>query len=120
MDLEQLNKKIEWLDEERRKDKTTIAMLTDRLGALELSINSASQEVKAIQSETTRISAFTGKFDQIQSSISALKVELSRNIEQIEKTRLDQNRAIEKSRQSELEGLNKFYRRAKKKPRSNF
>jgi chromosome segregation ATPase len=107
MDLEQLNKKIEWLDEERRKDKTTIAMLTDRLSALELSINGASQEVKAIQSETSRISAFTGKFDQIQSSISTLRVELSKSIEQVDRSRIDQNRDIEKTRQAELDGVNK-------------
>src|SRR5512133_2297747 len=103
MDLEQLNKKIEWLDEERRKDKTTIAMLTDRLAAVEISATGASQEVKAIQSETSRLSAFSGKFEQIQSSISALKVELSRNIEQIDKARIDQTRDTEKARLGELD-----------------
>ncbi len=50
MDLEQLNKKIEWLDEERRKDKTTIAMLTERLAVLEGNTTGTSQEVKSIQS----------------------------------------------------------------------
>ncbi len=107
MDLEQLNKKIEWLDEERRKDKTTIAMLTDRLSALEMSINGNSQEVKAIQSETSRISAFTGRFDQLQATISSLKVELSRNIEQVDKARIDQNRDLEKSRLAEIDTVKK-------------
>jgi chromosome segregation ATPase len=114
MDLEQLNKKIEWLDEERRKDKTTIAMLTDRLAALEMSNNGTSQEVKAIQSETSRISAFTGKFDQIQSSISTLRVELSRSIEQVDKSRIDQNRDAEKTRQTELDSVNKSIAELKK------
>jgi chromosome segregation ATPase len=107
MDLEQLNKKIEWLDEERRKDKTTIAMLTDRLAAVEISANGASQEVKAIQSETSRLSAFSGKFEQIQSSISALKVELSRSIDQMDKARIDQSRDTEKARLAELDTVNK-------------
>jgi len=114
MDLEQLNKKIEWLDEERRKDKTTIAMLTDRLAAVELGINGASQEVKAIQSETSRISAFTGKFDQLQSSISSLKIELSRSIEQVDKARVDQSRDVEKTRLAELDGVNKSMGEIKK------
>ncbi|BCY18760.1 hypothetical protein hrd7_26090 [Leptolinea sp. HRD-7] len=107
MDLEQLNKKIEWLDEERRKDKTTIAMLSERLSALEMSINGVSQEVKAIQSETSRISAFSGRFDQIQTAISSLKVELSRSIEQVDKARLDQNRELEKSRLAEIDTVKK-------------
>jgi hypothetical protein len=53
MDLDQLNKKIEWLDEERRKDKTTIAMLVERLTVLEGTVSGAAQDVKAIQSETS-------------------------------------------------------------------
>jgi chromosome segregation ATPase len=114
MDLEQLNKKIEWLDEERRKDKTTIAMLTDRLAAVEMNMNGATQEVKAIQSETSRISAFTGKFDQLQSSISTLKIELSRSIDQVDKARVDQSRDTEKTRLVELDGVNKSIAELKK------
>ncbi|GAP22874.1 hypothetical protein [Leptolinea tardivitalis] len=107
MDLEQLNKKIEWLDEERRKDKTTIAMLIDRLTSLEASIVSASQEVKTIQTETSRITSLTGKFEQIDSAISTLRIELTKNIELIDKARIDQNREIEKTRSKEIDTINK-------------
>lgn len=107
MDLEQLNKKIEWLDEERRKDKTTIAMLNERLAVLEGSITGTSQEVKSIQSETSRFSAYTGKIEQIQETIGQLKIDLSRNIELIDKARIDQTRDADKVRQAEFETINK-------------
>jgi hypothetical protein len=35
MEQEQLIKRLEWLDDERRKDKTTIATLEERLLSLE-------------------------------------------------------------------------------------
>lgn len=114
MDLEQLNKKIEWLDEERRKDKTTIAMLTERLTVLEGNLTGAKQEVKNIQSETSRLAAFTGKMEQIQATISALKIELSKNIELIDKARVDQIRDSEKVRLAEIESLNKAIAEIKK------
>jgi chromosome segregation ATPase len=107
MDLEQLNKKIEWLDEERRKDRTTIAMLTERLIVVEGNVSGASQEVKNIQSETSRFSAFGGRIEQLQASISALKIELLKNIELIDKARIDQTRDVEKVRLAELESLKK-------------
>ncbi len=114
MDLEQLNKKIEWLDEERRKDKTTIAMLTERLTVLESNVSGATLEVKNMQSETSRLSAHTGKIDQVQTSMSALKVELMRNIELMDKARIDQTRDSEKVRLAEIDSLNKAIAEIKK------
>jgi hypothetical protein len=107
MDLDQLNKKIEWLDEERRKDKTTISMLNERLAVLEGNINGTSQELKSIQSETGRLSAYAGKIEQIQEMVGQLKVDLTRNIELVEKTRIDHSKDTEKARQKEIDSINK-------------
>jgi chromosome segregation ATPase len=107
MDLEQLNKKMEWLDEERRKDKTTIAMLNERIAVLEGNISGTSQEVKSIQTETGRLAAYSGKIEQIQETIGQLKVDLSRNIETIDKARIDHSRDADKVRQSEIDSIKK-------------
>ena len=107
MDLEQLNKKIEWLDEERRKDKTIIAVQSERLAVLEGNISVTTQEVKSIQSETGRLTAYTGKIEQIQETIGQLKIDLSRNIDSIEKGRIDQKKDVDKSRKAEIEAINK-------------
>jgi chromosome segregation ATPase len=114
MDLEQLNKKIEWLDEERRKDKTTIAMLTERLTVLEGNVTSATQELKETQSETSQLMSLTGKYDKIQESVRALKVEMLKNMELAEKARVDQNREVDKSRASEIDSINKTITEIKK------
>lgn len=107
MDLEQLNKKIEWLDDERRKDKTTIAMLSERISVLEGNNSGTLQELKSIQSETSRLNAMVGKIDLIQDNVAQLKVDLSKSIELIEKARKDQSKESDKVRKSEIESVNK-------------
>ncbi len=114
MDLEQLNKKIEWLDDERRKDKTTIAMLKERISELEASLTSNSQEIKTVQSETSRLNAISGKFDQLQTTIGNLKVELSKNLDVLDKSFHDQNKEISKTRKSEVDSINKSIAEIKK------
>lgn len=114
MDLDQLNKKIEWLDDERRKDKTTIAMLKERISDLEASLATNSQEIKAIQSETNKFTNITGKFDQVQSSISTTKVELSKNVELLDKRIREKDREIEKARKSEIDSIQKSIAEIKK------
>lgn len=115
MDLDQLNKKIEWLDEERRKDKTTIAMLTERLTVLEGNVSGATQDVKTIQSETSRLASISTKAEQLQTSVSALKVEMLKNIELNDKARMDSVREAEKVRNSEIDTINKAIAEIKKK-----
>jgi hypothetical protein len=44
VDINQASKLIEWLDEERRKDKNTIARLEERLHSQEQTIDSLSKE----------------------------------------------------------------------------
>ncbi len=115
MDLEQLNKKIEWLDEERRKDKTTIAMLVERLTVVEGNVSGATQDVKAIQSETSRLATIAARTEQIQNSVSTLKVELLKNIELSDKARSEAARDTEKVRLSEVDSINKTIAEIKKK-----
>lgn len=107
MDLEQIIKKLEWLDDERRKDKTVIATLEERVAALETMTATQLQHIKELSGETARLSALIARFDQLESAISALRVEFSRSIEAIEKQRSEHEREMEKVWRGELEAINK-------------
>jgi hypothetical protein len=48
MELEQLAKRLDWLDDERRKDKLIIQTLEERLGAIEGSVPGLVQQIKEI------------------------------------------------------------------------
>ena len=107
MDLEQLNKRVDWLDDERRKDKLTISTLEERLASLEANIPPLSQQIKEINTDLARLSAQLSRFDQIETNVLQLRVETSRSIEAMEKTRAERERESEKTRRAENEIVNR-------------
>lgn len=107
MDLEQLHKRLEWLDEERRKDKATIAALEERLVVVEGGLPGQKSELRELSSDLTRVSTALGRIDQVEGALGSLKVELTRSIEGVEKLRQEHNRELEKVRLGDQESFNK-------------
>ncbi len=107
MELDQIVKRLEWLDDEHRKDKTTIATLEARMIALEGGIPALSQQIKDLGGEITRVAATLGRLDQFDASLAQTRVEFTRSIESLEKARTDHEREVEKVRRFELEGVNR-------------
>jgi len=114
MDLEQIVKRLEWLDDERRKDRTTIATLEKRLEAYENTLPSLQEQIKEVDGEVSRVSAMLDRFDQIESSVANLRVEITRKIESVDKQRQERDRELEKIRRDDLEALNRAVAEARK------
>ena len=107
MELDQLVKRIEWLDDERRKDKTTIATLEERLKTLEGSVTHFPQQINELSSEISRVSITLARLDQFDASLAQIRVDSNRSVEGVEKLRGDHEREVEKVRRVELESVNK-------------
>jgi chromosome segregation ATPase len=114
MDQEQIIKRLEWLDEERRKDKLTIATLEERLAAMEGNIPPVHQQLREMSGEVTRIFSILGRLDQFEGSLAQVRVEFNRTLEGIEKLRTDHEREAEKIHRVEMEGINKSIADARK------
>lgn len=107
MDIEQLNKKLEWLDEERRKDKQTIASLQKSLADLEDQQPIQLQRIQSLENELSRIATSLLRFEQIETSLGQLRVELARMIQDVDKQSADRIREQEKIRLAEMESVQK-------------
>ena len=107
MELEQIIKRLDWLDDERRKDKTTIETLRNRVELLEAKYPPLNQQINELATELGRFQSQLARFDQIEASISQLRVDLTRMVEGIEKTRADHDREVEKVRRSDQEAITK-------------
>jgi len=107
MELEQVIRRLEWLDEERRKDKMTIATLEERILSLEGGLPGLQVQIKELNSEITRVATMLGRLDQFDTSLAQLRVEFTRMVEGIERQHADHDREMEKVRRVEIEGLNK-------------
>jgi chromosome segregation ATPase len=106
MDFEQLLKRVEWLDEERRKDKLIIASLDDRLRKVEGNNTTILQEIREITNELNRLKTIPSRFDTVDAAISQLRIEYSRAVESVEKQRIEKDREVEKIRLADMESLN--------------
>ena len=78
MDQTQLEKRVAWLDDEHRKDKNLIAMLEERINALESRIVSTEQKNKELSGETTRLSSVLARMDSFDASIEQHRTEFNK------------------------------------------
>ncbi|MCD4672174.1 MAG: hypothetical protein K8R77_05875 [Anaerolineaceae bacterium] len=107
MDLEQIVSRLEWLDDERRKDKTLIASLQQKVENLEVQLPKQQKRVKELSGDVAHVSGMLAQLDHLEEGISNLRVEITRSIENIEKLRADKDRDHEQTRRSDLDTLNK-------------
>lgn len=107
MEIEQLAKRLEWLDEERRKDKTAIASLEDKITRLEGGIDAVKKEIRGFQSELGQINGIYGRMDQMDNTITQIRVEMGKISESFQKARMDSEYEQEARRREESDAVNK-------------
>lgn len=107
MDLDQLQKRLEFLENEHRKDKAIIDTLEQRLAQLESGLPELQQQSKEISSEVVRLSMIMSRFDQLDAALTQLRMDFTRDLEAMEKLRLDHDRELEKVRLADLESFQK-------------
>jgi chromosome segregation ATPase len=86
MDIEQLQKRIQWVEEDRRKEKDTLALLENKVTALEGSLSALLQQGKDLSSEITRLSAIIIRLDQYDQALIKARVESKQSIDDLDKT----------------------------------
>ncbi len=105
MDFDQVLKQLEWLNEERRKDKDIISKQVERITALEGSITAASQQIKDLSSEITRLSTVVNRMDEFDSAILQQRLEINKQIEEIDKQTKKREEEMEKVRRVEMRSV---------------
>lgn len=85
MELEQLEKRIEWLDAEHRKDKHRIAELEDKLLSLDGKLNAAQKKNIELDGEVTRIRTTIARVDDFDEALASIRVDSSRTVKELEK-----------------------------------
>ena len=105
MDIDQLARKLEWLDEERRRNKAAIASLQERLTAYDGMLSAAQQEIKDLGTEVARLKSLTSRLDQIDESILQTRLDARQRVEVLEKQLRKALEDNEKLRRVEMRNL---------------
>lgn len=85
MDQEQLEKRIKWLDDERRKDKAIISELEDRLQDLEEKLSASDKKNLEIDSDITRLRTAITRVDDFESNLNDFKLNRKKDFKDQEK-----------------------------------
>lgn len=110
MDSNQLAKMIEWLDEERRRDKQTIAVLQERLTHQTDMIDTLQRRLTSVESDQTVIRESSLPIERERELLDQLRGEIRQTIENTEARRLTAEREAERRQDLNREGLQRTIR----------
>lgn len=105
MEVEQILKQVDWLDDERRKDKSRIGALEERLSAVEGNIPPLANQIKDLGSDIARLAALMGRMDTFEEAILQARTETKQYFDELERQFKKQQEESEKVRRVEMRAL---------------
>lgn len=81
--IEQLEKRVEWLDNERRNDKTNLASLQNRLTMIESENLGLRKQIKELEVQLTQQSNQIANMDKYDNRIERLNLDLTKQIREV-------------------------------------
>jgi len=107
MEFEQIVKRLEWLDEEHRKDKATIKAYEERFVTLDRKFDILSQDFKDLEKEVLAIGPVNDRISQFDGSLTKLRTEMNKKLDEIEKKHQRREKEQVKRYQEGLEEIKK-------------
>ena len=107
MDFEQIVKRLQWLDEEHRKDKAAIIALEERIASFEGNIDVVKQQIKPLDNQIARALTSNARIDQFEALVSKQREEMRKALDDLEKKFQKREQDITKQHQKEIEPFHK-------------
>ncbi len=102
MQQEQIEKRLEWLDENRRKDADAISRIMERLSNIEESVEKQVHHGQEMAEELTRLTALATRINQIDDTLVQHRKEVSKQVTDAEERRTKKEKELEKIRHADL------------------
>jgi chromosome segregation ATPase len=120
MEFEQIVKRLEWLDEEHRKTRSSLITLEERMLALEANINTVAKQVKPLGDQIADIAGIGARIDQFDAIFTRQREDMNKAIEGIEKRHQKREEEIVKLHHKDFEPITKKLDELKKAIDSEF
>lgn len=101
MELEQVKQKLEWLDDERRHDKSSLVSIENRITALEGNLTPLVKQINDQSGEITRLNTLMGRLDQFDEAILQSRIDAKQGLDEIKKQTTQREEEMEKVREVE-------------------
>ncbi len=98
METEQIDKRVSWLDEQRRKDVREVTRLEELLEALDESSRQQAQQLRDLAGEVARIPALEARIRQYDETIAKHRSDILQQLETQDERRIAREKQIESLR----------------------
>jgi hypothetical protein len=120
MEFEQLVKRLEWLDEEHRKTRASIATFEERMTALEGQIDTVAKQIKPFPQQIADISNTAARLNQFDAIFAKQRDDMNRALEEIEKKHQKREKEVTQRHQEDFEPIRKALEELRKTLETEF
>ena len=107
MEIEELEKRLEWLDSERQKANLEVKKLSDRILSLEEVIQDQKKTISSLGKELKSVAASTGRISSYDAMIDQMRTDLQKQVSDVEKKHSLLIKSLEKQQSDDNSTLNK-------------
>lgn len=105
--MEEVRKRLEWLDEERRKSARKLAELEQRGELQERELASRDRRIQDLEKQLGQVSSQLSRVSLFDTQLSQFKDDIVKMIEQYDKRRIESERELDSLRRVEHEAINR-------------
>lgn len=105
LNMAQLEKRVEWLDNEHRNDKTALAALQNKIDNLDTENSALRMRIADMESEIARLNTLRARVEKFELDISNVRSDLSRKVDDVKGSTQEKFVQIERNHQR-IEDLN--------------
>jgi hypothetical protein len=96
-----LEKKLAWMDEQRRKDAEVMRRLTERVEASEEASGKFNRQIQDLSTELARLAVLAARIHQLDDTLTKHRTEVSRQLEASDGRRTERERQLEQVRRKD-------------------
>ena len=100
MEFEQIIKRLDWLDEEHRKNMIELGILSEKLTHAEGELKVANKRIKELNSELSQYTNVLARIDQFNDALSQQRVEIVKYVDDLNNKEVDKLPEAEKRLQN--------------------
>jgi len=104
---EEIRKRLQWLDEEHRKDKAAIIALEERIAAYEGNIQVVKQQIKPLDKQIASALSSNARIDQFEAMVAKQREDARKALDDIEKKFQKREQEIIQQHQKDIEPFHK-------------
>ena len=107
MEFDQIIKRLDWLDEEHRKDKASLEAMSEQLAEANRELKIANKKIKELSTELAKLSTVSARIDQFNDSLAKHRVDILKYVDENDNKDVDKLPEAEKRFQKQIDGINR-------------